>query len=241
MEKELTKEERVLVYRRKEMLQKRGDAWVKSMPVAFHGNDLEDLLESRWSGAIASSDVAALRKWMDNPTPFIILHGPSGLGKTLMGMLVCERMLRTGKANSAYYLPVTKLLDGLSDYSDREKGGILGRSKRPELLFLDDLGSGGMEMTNTRRTGLWDLIDHRWSTGKPTIITTNLAVNETQDNGFGEPAYTIEDYVGVSAWDRMTDRQVDIPFIGETHRVKEEESITDKRKARARERARRRG
>lgn len=239
MGKELTREERVLVYRKHQMFNKRADRWLETMPVAFKGHNMEDLLESRWSGAIASSDIATLRRWMSEPTPFIILHGPSGLGKTLMGMLICEKMLRSGKVNSAFYIPTTKLLDGLSDYSDRDQGGVLGRVKKPDLLFLDDIGSGGMDMTATRRTGLWELIDHRWSTGKPTIITTNLAVNEKSEDDFGDAAYTIEDYVGVSAWDRMSDRQVDIPFIGETHREKEEDSIADKRKARARARRQR--
>lgn len=230
----LTPEEKIILYRKKQQIRDRINTWNNSIPEAFRGHDLNVLLESRVNGNIPPAAVADIRAWMKEPTPFMLMHGPSGLGKTLMAFLIAGEMLVTGAVSTARYIPATRLLDGLSDYSDREGGGILGRSKHPELLILDDLGSGGMDMSPTRRTGLWELIDYRWSIGKHTIITTNLATTESVDDD--HPDFTVEDYMGHSAWDRMTDKRVDIPFRGETSRKKGNSDVEEKRRLRREQR-----
>lgn len=234
---ELTPEEKIILYRKRQQIRDRIKSWNDSVPEAFRGYDLDTLLEGRVNGNIPAAAVIDIRNWMKNPTPFLLLHGPSGLGKTLVGFLIAGEMLSQGVVGTARYIPATRLLDGLSDYSDREEGGALARSKHPELLLLDDLGSGGMDMSQARRTGLWELIDYRWSTGKHTIITTNLATTEMVD--VKSPDFTVEDYIGNSAWDRMTDKRVDIPFHGETSRKKGDMTVEEKRRLRKEKREQR--
>ena len=104
---ELTPEEKIILYRKRQQIKDRIKSWNDSVPEAFRGYDLDTLLEGRVNGNIPAAAVIDIRNWMKNPTPFLLLHGPSGLGKTLIGFLIAGEMLSRGVVGTARYIPAT--------------------------------------------------------------------------------------------------------------------------------------
>lgn len=189
--------------------------WLREIPEAFRPNSLEYVVDKQVeNGYLQQNDALRIMEWMDNPTPFLILYGPPGTGKTYIGAKICETMLARRKTPSASYVSASRLMEGFSDYQDRAGGGMLARAKHPQLLFIDDIGAGGLTMTDTRRSAMWELIDYRWSTGRNTIITTNLSVrNDEAPAGNNPNLYdtrpSIREFLGESVWDRLYGKTYD--------------------------------
>ena len=64
-------------------------------------------------------------------------------------------------------------------YLDECIGSILSQSMTDfELLLIDDLGTE--LVTRYTQAEVYDLVNHRLNTGKPTIINTNLGLQEIE-------------------------------------------------------------
>lgn len=187
--------------------------WKKSVPETLKGFDIDKLIENQWNGRLTKAYTRKFVRYLKNPTQFLILYGPSGLGKTVMGVEVCEKFLTDKVCSSARYVDTPTLLAELS----HPQPGVnpVEVYSKPDILLLDDMGASTTEMTSVRKSGLWAIINSRWMHGKKTIISTNLPLVPPDDNPM---VVSLKDYVGDSSWDRILSSYTMLVFKGKSMR-----------------------
>lgn len=117
---------------------------------------------------------AIATNWQYGPTG-VFMEGRPGTGKTRAGWHILKRMAHQGK--SIYGLTSTQFAKYAADqwHSNAEEKGFaieaMERCRRTSILLLDDLGK--QKMTERGETELYDVLEHRTTNLKPTIITTN--------------------------------------------------------------------
>ena len=110
-------------------------------------------------------------------SPNLLLLGQAGLGKTHLTMSIISVLLEKG------FLPVYGPAENLFGQLEKEKfsgenRGAYEQMVNADLLVVDDLGA---EMsTPFTRSALYNLINSRLLTRKPTIINTNLSMKEIE-------------------------------------------------------------
>ena len=108
----------------------------------------------------------------------LLFFGDTGLGKTHLSLAIARVVLQKGY--SVIYGPVNHLLGQIEhEHFSKEKNGTsLQTMLDCDLLILDDLGA---EFTTPFTVStLYDLINSRILNNKPTIINTNLTVQELE-------------------------------------------------------------
>ena len=115
-------------------------------------------------------------------SPSILMCGDTGLGKTHLSLAIAGEVIRSGKG--VIYASAQNILNklenekfGRSEKSDTELNLI-----ECDLLILDDLGSEFK--TQFTVSQIYNIINSRMLSSKPTIISTNLSLEEI------ESAYT---------------------------------------------------
>ena len=73
------------------------------------------------------------------------------------------------------------LVRALCSYESAEK--ILAKIRKVDLLVLDDLGSTALNDYTTDK--IFEIVDERYRSGKPLIVTTNLNPDEAWKSGIG--------------------------------------------------------
>ena len=107
----------------------------------------------------------------------LLLWGDVGTGKTFLAACVANALLDQG-------IPVlmtgtAKLLNALTGVYPSERNAYLESLNAYSLLILDDLG---MERgTEFAMEQMFSVIDGRYRTGKPLIVTTNLTLQELKN------------------------------------------------------------
>lgn len=214
-----------------ELIQKRIDQnrefqkskFYQSIPHKLRDYELENLLELDSSyNNLTAQGKRTLQRFLDEPTPFLLLHGASGLGKTVIGASISLEMLKRKHGHSALYLSTTSLLSELSygSLDGKNKLDIIKQAISPDILFLDDVGAGTSMSTQTRRDGIWEIIDRRWSAEhKITVMTTNLPISKESSQG---AQVSLPEWFGPSAWDRIsgTGTLTAVHFVGTSLRGK---------------------
>ncbi len=111
----------------------------------------------------------------------LLMLGKTGLGKTHLSLAVVNRLIDRGF--NVYYGTAQNILDRLQkvhfsrNATDEELDDDLYRS---DLLVIDDLGT---EMvTNFTISALYNLLNTRLGNGLPTAISTNLPLDELEQN-----------------------------------------------------------
>lgn len=132
----------------------------------------------------------ASRSFAKQPSGWLYLAGPTGVGKTHLAVAIANETLEAG--NEVIFRFVPDLLDHLrksfSPNSQVSYDGLFDRIKNAELLILDDLGS--QASTAWAEEKLYQLIVHRHNASLPTVITSRVLLEATdggaQDGaGFG--------------------------------------------------------
>lgn len=155
----------VIAARMAEWKKQKLDNWESSIPQALRGYDLDSLIATRWSGKLTVVQTKNFKKYLSQPTKFLVLCGPSGMGKTVMGIEVSRRLLENSVGNTAMYVGTPQLLSELS-FGDSSGRDIIKKYVSPDILFLDDVGAGTISLSDTRKNGLWAIIDQRWKCWK---------------------------------------------------------------------------
>ena len=118
----------------------------------------------------------------------LLVHGKAGNGKTFFSFAVANELY--SRSVSVIAVSVARILDTIrQSYSANGELGemeVLNAVRDSSLLILDDLGVE--QKTYWSYQKLYEIIDARYRAKKPTIITTNLliddeaGVNELRDN-----------------------------------------------------------
>ncbi len=172
-------------------------------------------------------------RYADNPLHNLIFIGGTGTGKThLVSAIlyqVCYNLVKSlddteiqnyiksdnlPKPAPALYIRECDILDivrkssGKSFQFEKERE-IKEQCKSRKLLCIDDIGVQE-KYERDDILGLYDIIDTRYNSNLPTIITSNLLPDELKQN------------IGVRVYDRLKSEAVIINIDGKSHRKPKE-------------------
>lgn len=114
----------------------------------------------------------------------LLLWGPVGTGKTYLAACIANALMAQGV--SVLMTNFGRILGALPGPASGERTAFLDSLMRFPLLILDDFGTErdtpyALEMT-------YSIIDARYRTGKPMIVTTNLTPAQMENPGIEEKA-----------------------------------------------------
>ena len=114
-----------------------------------------------------------VKAFLDHPAGWVVLMGPVGAGKTHLAVAIVNASIEAGIVT--LFAAIPDLLDHLraafSPHAEVVYDELFERMRNAELLVLDDLG--------TQRSSPWvdeklfQLLNHRYNSGWPTVITLN--------------------------------------------------------------------
>lgn len=109
-------------------------------------------------------------------SPSLLLHGDTGLGKTHLSLAIGGAVIKKGC--SIIYASAQNILSklenekfGRAEYADTEKNLL-----ECDLLILDDLGTEFS--TQFTVSAVYNIVNSRLLSGRPTIISTNLSLEQ---------------------------------------------------------------
>lgn len=153
----------------------------------------------------------AAQKYVDNFSEFrksgkgLLLYGKTGTGKTYAACEIANALIDKG-----YPVLVTNFADILKVLqSTFEKKEYIDSFDRFQLLIIDDLGIE--RDTAYAKEQVYDVIDSRYRTGLPMIITTNLSMEKIKNP---------EDIENMRIYDRILERCFPIEVNGVNRRRK---------------------
>lgn len=139
-----------------------------------------DLDLSTYPDRKIASDVADW--WYELPTPWLLLAGDLGVGKTGLQIGLVKKALAAGK--SALYRPFVELLSDIRatyrthDASEPDEADLVRACKAVDVLALDDVGAE--RVTGWAQERLFEILNHRYNERRRTILTTNLGPDELE-------------------------------------------------------------
>lgn len=139
-----------------------------------------------------------------------ILYGSVGIGKTYLVSCIANKLLEQ-------YVPViiTSSIALLARYKklylDKQAENIITNNlQAADLLIIDDLGAEND--TNWVKEKIYEVVDNRYRNSKPTIITTNLTLEQLQQKLTGEDGIT-------RTYDRLLEMCYPIKLEGKSRRL----------------------
>ena len=139
----------------------------------------------------------------------LLLWGPPGNGKTFAAACIANALIESGNPFSPTVKMTTfgTILNRLPSLSAADKEYYLNQFLNTDLLILDDFG---MErQTDYAREQVFNIIDGRYLTKRPLIVTTNLSLNHMK---------TTTDLAEKRIYDRVLELCVPVFFGGESQR-----------------------
>lgn len=143
------------------------------IPVEYADLDLATFPDRRIAGDIFDW-------WHELPSPWLLLCGDLGVGKTGLTIGLVKRALSDGR--TAIFRPMTELLGDMRstfrsrDASTPDEADMVRSLKEVELLALDDVGTE--RMTGWVQERMFDVLNHRYNERRRTIVSTNLGPDE---------------------------------------------------------------
>jgi len=114
------------------------------------------------------------RRFAQNPDGWFVLIGPNGCGKTHLAAAIANQNLSDGAV--VLFTVVPELLAHLratfSPTSTEPYDQRFAKMREAELLVLDDLGSH--QSSPWANEKLFQLLNYRYNSGYPTVITANM-------------------------------------------------------------------
>ena len=152
------------------------------------------------------------RQWpkMKEENIGFILYGGVGIGKTYLVSCIANKLLEQ-------YVPViiTSSIALLGRYkkaySDKQAEIVITNNlQQADLLIIDDLGVEND--TTWAKEKLYEIIDFRYRNAKPTIVTTNLTLEQLQEKLTGEDGVP-------RTYDRLIEMCYPIKLQGKSRRI----------------------
>ena len=110
-------------------------------------------------------------------SPSLFLYGETGLGKTHLSLSIAGEVINRGYG--AVYGSAQNLISRIEDeHFGRRDGATESRLIECDLLILDDLGAEFS--TQFTVSVIYNIINSRLLTGRPTIISSNLSLPELE-------------------------------------------------------------
>ncbi|MCO5386671.1 ATP-binding protein [Desulfosporosinus sp.] len=152
----------------------------------------DDMTDIHRDGAVRA--LKAAKSFVDDclRTPYglgLLFTGPVGSGKTYLAASIANELMESQL--KVLFLVVPDLLDELrATYkSDLNELDLLDTARSVPILILDDLGAHNY--TDWTRNRLYSIINYRLNEQLPTVITSNLSLDE------------MEDYIGIRTTSRI--------------------------------------
>lgn len=117
---------------------------------------------------------------------WIIFLGENGVGKTHLGISICNELISKGIITKYIYAPLLldELREGYHYQDDKSYFEISKRYRDTPVLFLDDLGKVFPDESEHSKTSSWarekieTLLDYRYMHKLSLIVTSNKPLNE---------------------------------------------------------------
>ena len=111
--------------------------------------------------------------------PILFLTGNRGTGKTTLAVAIL-RAVHEQHGKAGQFWLAQRLLDRINATYDDEATEtlqqVMDQIERVPLLVIDDFGAE--KSTEASRSRLFTIIDHRYTSGKPLILTSNTTMQE---------------------------------------------------------------
>lgn len=112
----------------------------------------------------------------------LLFHGATGGGKTFWAASIANALIDHGM--SAMVTNLDQLLTAIKANFEEEKSRILGQLDKVQFLILDELKFEGMSQYEERK--IYEIINSRYLSHRPLIVTTNLTLDEIKHPGTEE-------------------------------------------------------
>ncbi len=123
----------------------------------------------------------AARRFAERPEGWLVLHGGYGCGKTHLAAAIVNDRIAAGQP--ALFVVVPDLLDHLraafAPGAETTFDERFDAVRDAPLLVLDDLGTQAPTAWASEK--LFQILNHRYNAQLPTVITTNVALEELDD------------------------------------------------------------
>lgn len=106
----------------------------------------------------------------------LLLYGPVGTGKSYAAACIANELL--GRGVTVVMTSFVKILQSVRG-PDVDEDDFMARLNVPKLLIIDDLGAE--RGTDYALEKVYGVIDGRYRSGKPLILTTNMTLKEMQE------------------------------------------------------------
>lgn len=134
-------------------------------------------------------------RWIENPGDGLLLSGTTGSGKTHLAAALLRELIKRGQ--KCTFRRIANLYQDLRESFrlNTSEAEILSPYLASPLIVLDDLGSGAL--SDMERRAALQIIDVRLNSLRPTIITTNLDLEEISAKIDDRVASRLGTYVNV--------------------------------------------
>lgn len=164
---------------------------------------------------IARNYVENWREIKQQPSPGLLLTGGVGGGKTFWAACIANAMIDRGR--SALMTNVPTLIQSMAKDFERDKRRILDNIASVDLFILDDLGFE--RSTSYGHEKLYEIIDARYLSKRPLIVTTNLSFSEMENPEQMEYKRVFDRIIGMT-------RPVHVKADGRRKRIAQESART---------------
>jgi DNA replication protein DnaC len=121
------------------------------------------------------------KAFAEEPEGWMLVHGASGAGKTHVAAAIANRCIERGQP--ALFVVVPDLLDHLraayNPGSELSYDSLFDQVRNAPVLILDDLGT--QNSTSWAQEKLFQVLNHRYNSRLPTVVTTNLTLERLDE------------------------------------------------------------
>lgn len=132
--------------------------------------------------------------------------GDVGRGKSFASACIVNAIIEMEVC--AKMINIATIINDLQSLGGDERSNYISKLCRYQLLVFDDLGAE--RGTEFAREQVYNVINARWESGRPFIVTTNLTLQEMQNE---------EQMVLKRIYDRVLDVCRPVVFLGENFRA----------------------